>query len=362
MQIGIVGLPNSGKSTLFNALTRSSAAAVANYPFCTIDPNVGVVEVPDERIQKLAELVHPERLVKAIVEFVDIAGLVKGASQGEGLGNKFLSHIRQCDAIAQVVRFFADPNIIHVHGKVSPPDDVAVIHAELILADLQTIEKKLPEAEKKTKSGDKAALQQLALLKNIKAALESGKRAISLAYTDEEKEFLKDLHLLTNKPFVFIANVDENALAEFNHEEAKKMLQLGPGEDIVPICAKTEAELAAFSPEEAKNFLKELGLKESGLNLLIQTAYRLLGLHTYFTAGPKEVRAWTIPIGAKAPQAAGKIHSDFEKGFIKADVISYSDYIASCGEVKAREKGLLRQEGKEYVVNDGDVVVFKFNV
>ena len=361
LKIGIVGLPNVGKSTLFNALTRSKGAQAANYPFCTIDPNVGIVEVPDERLYKLAAIVNPGRIVPAVVEFVDIAGLVKGASEGEGLGNKFLSHIRECHAIAQVIRFFKDPDVIHVHGGINPKLDMDVIHLELILADLETVQKRLGDTEKKAKSGDKELVAQVSTLKKVKEALEAEKLAINVDLIDEEKEFLKELNLLTNKPFIYIANVKEDEISGFDVEKVKKDLGLGPYERILPISAKIEADLVDFSPEEAREYMSALGLKESGLNAFIKAAYKLLRLQTYFTAGPMEVRAWTINIGDKAPKAAGVIHTDFEKGFIKAETISYSDYIACNGEVKARETGKMRMEGKEYVVQDGDVMHFKFN-
>ncbi len=362
LKIGIVGLPNVGKSTLFNALTKSKGAMVANYPFCTIDPNVGVVEVPDPRIKALAELVKPDKLVPAVVEFVDIAGLVKGASEGEGLGNKFLSHIRECHAIAQVIRFFVDPDIIHVHGGVNPKLDMDVIHLELIMADLDTIGRRTEDAKKRARFNDKEALFQANALKKVKEALEAEKLAINVDLTDEEKEFLKPLNLLTNKPFLYIANVKDHEVATFDAAKAHETLKLGPGEIILPISAKVEEELVGFPEAEAAEFLEALGLKESGLNAVIKAAYKLLGLHTYFTAGPMEVKAWTIPIGATAPQAAGVIHTDFERGFIKAETIAYADYIACGGEVGARSTGKLRMEGKEYVVKDGDVMHFKFNV
>jgi GTP-binding protein YchF len=362
LKIGIVGLPNVGKSTLFNALTRSKGAQVANYPFCTINPNVGIVEVPDSRIKKLAGLVSPEKLVPAVVEFVDIAGLVKGASEGEGLGNKFLANIRECHAIAQVIRFFEDENITHVHGGINPKLDMDVIHLELIMADLDTVSKKLSETEKKAKSFEKDMIIQAEVLKKVKAWLESEKLAINLDLTDEEKEVIKPLFLLTNKPFLYIANVKENQIAGFDSGKVKKELGLGGHEEILPISAKVEEDLVSFSKEEADEYLKELGLKESGLNAVIRSAYKLLGLQTYFTAGPKEVRAWTVRIGAKAPEAAGVIHTDFEKGFIKAETISYDDYISCGGEQNAKEKGKMRMEGKEYIVKDGDVMHFKFNV
>lgn len=361
LKIGIVGLPNVGKSTLFNALTRSKGAQAANYPFCTIDPNVGVVEVPDKRLEVLAGLVKPEKVVPAIVEFVDIAGLVKGASEGEGLGNKFLSHIRECHAIAQVIRFFEDPDITHVHGGVNPKLDMDVIQLELILADLDTVIRRLGEAEKKAKSGDKDLVIQVNALKKIKEALEAEKLAVNVELDEKEQECIKDLHLLTNKPFIYIANLKEGELADFDTEKVKKELALGPHEQILPISAKVEEELVGFSSDEANEYLRELGLKESGLNAFIRAAYSLLGLQTFFTAGPKEARAWTVKKGAKAPQAAGVIHTDFEKGFIKAETIAYEDYVACGGEVEAKEKGKMRMEGKEYVVQDGDVMHFKFN-
>ena len=361
LKIGIVGLPNVGKSTLFNALTRSGGAQAENYPFCTIDPNVGVVEVPDKRLNKLASLVNPEKVIPAIVEFVDIAGLVKGASKGEGLGNKFLHNIRECDAIAQVIRFFEDSDITHVHGGINPKLDMDVIQLELILADLDTVNRRLGEAEKKAKTGDKELVKQVNVLQKVKEALENEKLAINVDLEDEEREVLRDLHLLTNKPFIYIANLREGELADFDIEKARKDLNLSENQQILPISAKVEEDLVGFSQEEAVEYLKELGLKESGLNAFIRAAYNLLGLHTYFTAGPKEVRAWTTKIGSKAPQAAGVIHTDFEKGFIKAETIGYDDYISNNGEVGARDAGKVRQEGKEYVVKDGDVMHFKFN-
>ncbi|MBN2096504.1 redox-regulated ATPase YchF [Candidatus Peregrinibacteria bacterium] len=362
LKIGIVGLPNVGKSTLFNALTRSKGAQAANYPFCTIDPNIGVVEVPDERLDRLAGLVKPQNVIPAVVEFVDIAGLVKGASEGEGLGNKFLANIRECHAIAQVIRFFEDPDIAHVHGGINPKLDMDVIHLELILADLDTVSRRLSETEKKAKSGDKELITQVGMLNQLKNHLEAEKLAINLDFTEKEQEFIRDLHLLTNKPFIYIANLKEEALAGFDTEKAKKDLGLGSHEQILPISAKVEEDLVGFNPQEADEYLKELGLTESGLNAFIRTAYRLLGLMTFFTAGPKEVRAWTVKKGARAPQAAGVIHTDFEKGFIKAETISYDDFVACKGEQEARDKGKLRMEGKEYVVQDGDVMHFKFNV
>ncbi len=361
LKIGIVGLPNVGKSTLFNALTKSQGAQAANYPFCTIDPNVGIVEVPDSRLEKLISIVNPNKVIPAVVEFVDIAGLVKGASQGEGLGNKFLHHIRECDAIAQVLRFFEDKDITHVHGKVDPKGDMEVIQLELILADLETVNKRLGDTEKKTKSGDKQAIAQVAILKKLKSQLESEKLVIDLDFSDDEKDYIRRLHLLTNKPFIYIANLKEDELAGFNANQVKTHLNLSEHQQILPISAKVEQDLIDFSDEEAKEYLNELGLKESGINVFIRAAYRLLGLQTYFTAGVTEVRSWTIKIGDKAPQAAGVIHTDFEKGFIKAETIAYDDYIACNGESGAKEAGKMRMEGKDYVVKDGDIMHFKFN-
>lgn len=362
LKIGIVGLPNVGKSTLFNALTRSKSAQAANFPFCTIDPNVGIVEVPDPRLKKLEELVKPERVLCAVVEFVDIAGLVKGASEGEGLGNKFLAHIRECDAVAQVVRFFEDPNVIHVHGGVNPKLDKDVIQLELILADLDTVSRRLGDIEKRAvTTGDKALMAKVEVLRVVKATLEAEKRAYTAPLSPEQREHLKDLHLLTNKPFLYIANVQESQMATFDYDAARALLGLGEGEDVLPISARMEEELVDLSPEEGMEYLEALGLKESGLNAVIRAAYKLLGLQTYFTAGVKEVRAWTIHVGDKAPQAAGVIHTDFEKGFIKADVIAYDDFVAHGGEQGAKDAGKLRMEGKEYIVKDGDVMHFKFN-
>ncbi len=360
LKIGIVGLPNVGKSTLFNALTRSKGAQAANYPFCTIDPNVGVVEVPDPRLDVLVNLVKPEKTIPAIVEFVDIAGLVKGASEGEGLGNKFLHNIRECHAIAQVIRFFEDSDITHVHGGINPKLDMDVIHLELILSDLDTVSRRLKEAETKSKSGDKEFIFQAGVLKKIKEALEAEKLVIDMELDEKEEESIKDLHLLTNKPFIYIANLKEEELAKFDVEKVKKDLNLDSHKQILPISAKVEEDLVGFTVEEADEYLKELGLKESGLNAFIRSAYSLLGLQTYFTAGPKEARAWTIKKGFRAPQAAGVIHTDFEKGFIKAETISYNDYVSCGGENQAKEAGKMRMEGKEYVVQDGDVIYFKF--
>ncbi len=375
MKIGIVGLPNVGKSTLFNALTRSKGAMAANYPFCTIDPNVGVVEVPDERLQKLVETVHPKKTIPAIVEFVDIAGLVKGASEGEGLGNQFLAHIRECDAIAQVIRVFEDANVIHVHGNVEPRRDLEILETELILADLQTVQKRLQKARSDAKSGDAKKKTYAQLIERVEKALSEGRKIIdvmhgsgSVLLADDEKELLDDLHLLTAKPILYIANVSEKEVSSIDAEALKQKFALThavpttPEQKIIPISAKIEEELGALSTEEAAIFLQDLGLKETGLNALIRAAYQTLGLITYFTAGPQEVRAWTIHHGDKAPRAAGVIHTDFEKGFICTEVIRWQDFVAHAGESGARDKGLLRTEGKEYTVQDGDVMHFKFAV
>ena len=361
MKIGIVGLPNVGKSTLFNALTRTKAARAANYPFCTIDPNVGVVEVPDERLWKLKEVVKTDRVIPAIVEFVDIAGLVKGASKGEGLGNQFLSHIRECDAIAQVVRVFEDKNITHVHDNVDPKRDIEVIETELILADLQTVEKRLAKAHSEAKSGDKKKAEYAEFIAKINDLLNNGKKVIDAGLNAEEQEMIRDLHLLTNKPFLYIANVHENEVGKINVADLYTKLGLPNTKKIIPISAKIEEELGDLPMEEATAFLNDLGLKESGLNSLIKAAYETLGLCTYFTAGVQEVRAWTIHKGDFAPQAAGVIHTDFEKGFIRADVIRCEDLINLGSEQAAKDKGLLRMEGKEYLVQDGDVMHFFFN-
>lgn len=361
LQIGIVGLPNVGKSTLFNALTKTKSAEAANYPFCTIDPNVGVVEVPDVRLEKLTELVKPEKVIPTIIEFVDIAGLVKGASKGEGLGNQFLAHIRQCDAIAKVMRVFDDENIIHVHGEIDPKADREVIELELIMADLQTLEKRLTKALSATKSGGAEAKAELDLFQSVKDHLEAGNLAITLDLTEDERLLLKDLHLLTNKPFIYIANLEEDKIMDADPVALHKEFDLPQSTPLVTVSAKIEAELVGLDPEDAAMFLEDIGLKESGLNQLIREAYRALKLQTYFTAGVKEVRAWTTPVGCKAPQAAGVIHTDFEKGFIKADVIAYQDFVDCGGEQGAKEKGKMRLEGKDYTVQDGDVMHFKFN-
>ena len=352
LSIGIVGLPNVGKSTLFTALTRKQVDA-SNYPFATIEPNVGVVAVPDARLERLAEIARPERVMPATVEFVDIAGLVKGASEGEGLGNKFLANIRETDAIVEVVRFFTDPNVIHVAGAVDPSGDVETIKTELVLADLSTMEKALPRLEKEVKR-DATLAGKVELCRRLNLWMEDGHRARTMEMTDAERESVRDLHLLTMKPMLYIANVDEDS--------ATAELPAIDGIRPLPISAKVESELADLDPEEATAYLAELGLAEPGLNALIRRAYELLGLMSYFTAGEKEVRAWTVRCGAKAPEAAGVIHTDFEKGFIKAETIAYADFDMLGGETGARAAGKLRVEGKDYTVQDGDVMHFRFNV
>ncbi len=361
LKIGIVGLPNVGKSTLFNALTRTKSADAANYPFCTIDPNVGIVEVPDHRLEKLAKSVGSEKIIPTAIEFVDIAGLVKGASEGEGLGNQFLSHIRECDAIGHVVRVFDHPNIIHVHGEINPKNDREVIESELILSDLQTLEKRSQKANSDAKSGDKDKKAYAELLVRVIEGLNSGQLASNLGLTDDEKLALRDLHLMTLKPHIYIINVPEDQISSVNREQFAEKLGLENADKVVPISAQLEADLSELSPEEAAEYFSELSISSSGLTELIRTAYHTLGLMTYFTAGPKETRAWTIPRICTAPKAAGVIHTDFEKGFIKAEVIGWEDLVNSGSHTAAKEKGLLRLEGKDYLVKDGDTIHFKFS-
>ncbi|MEW6354368.1 MAG: redox-regulated ATPase YchF [Pseudomonadota bacterium] len=358
---GIVGLPNVGKSTLFNALTKAGIAA-ENYPFCTIEPNVGVVAMPEPRLRLLSDIVQPQRVLPTTMEFVDIAGLVAGASKGEGLGNKFLAHIRETQAIAHVVRCFEDTDVVHVAGKVNPLADIEVINTELALADLDSVDKALARAAKNAKGGDKEALAQKALLERVQAQLNNGVPVRAMGLDKEEHKLLRELHLLTAKPTLYIANVAEDGFT--NNPYLDQVRELAAREDarVTPVCAAIEAEIAELADEEKGEFLAELGLQEPGLNRVIRAGYELLGLQTYFTAGVKEVRAWTIPIGATAPQAAGVIHTDFEKGFIRAEVIAYEDFIAYKGEQGAKEAGKWRLEGKDYVVRDGDVMHFRFNV
>ncbi|TAK56467.1 MAG: redox-regulated ATPase YchF [Gammaproteobacteria bacterium] len=361
IRCGIVGMPNVGKSTLFNALTQARIAA-ENYPFCTIDPNIGVVPVPDPRLAALAAIVRPQKVLPTTVEFVDIAGLVAGASQGEGLGNQFLAHIREVDAIAHVVRCFDDDDVVHVAGRVDPARDVAIINTELALADLDTVERARQRAEKPARAGDRDAQRWCESLERIRATLDRGEPVRSLRPDEFERERLRELHLLTAKPVLYVANVAEKGFSDNPHLEVLRGIAAAEGAEIVPVCAAIEAEISELDEGDRAAFLADLGLEEPGLHRIIRAAYRLLGLLTYFTAGPKEVRAWTVPAGATAPQAAGVIHTDFERGFIRAETIAFDDYIAGRGEAGAREAGRLRLEGRDYVVREGDVMHFRFNV
>ncbi|HEU4623084.1 MAG TPA: redox-regulated ATPase YchF [Burkholderiaceae bacterium] len=362
LKCGIVGLPNVGKSTLFNALTKAGIAA-ENYPFCTIEPNVGIVELPDPRLQTLAKIVKPERVMPAVVEFVDIAGLVAGASKGEGLGNQFLAHIRETDAIVNVARCFEDENIVHVSGRVDPVSDIEVIQTELCLADLATVEKSHARYAKVAKAGqDKEAKRLVEVLEKCQAALNEAKPVRSIDFSKEELAVLKPLCLITAKPAMFVGNVDEGGFENNPHLDKLREYAAKQGAPVVAICAKIESEIADLDDEEKQIFLSDMGMAEPGLDRLIRAGFKLLGLQTYFTAGVKEVRAWTVAVGATAPQAAGVIHTDFERGFIRAEVIAYDDYVACNGEQGAKDKGKMRLEGKEYIVQDGDVMHFRFNV
>ena len=363
MKIGIVGLPNVGKSTMFNAITNAGAEC-ANYPFCTIEPNVGVVPVPDERLDMLAKIYNTQKVNHAVIEFVDIAGLVKGASKGEGLGNKFLSHIREVDSIVEVVRCFEDPNIVHVDGSIDPIRDIDTINLELIFADLETVEKRIDRAKKMLKA-DKKYQAEVDVFKKIKSTLEAGNSARTIDFTEDEKEIIKDAFLLTMKPILYIANVSEQDITNIEqNQNVKKVEEYAKKENakVIPLCVKIEEELSSLEPEEKKEMLDVLGLDESGLDKVIKASYDLLGLMSFLTAGEPEVRAWTIKKGTKAPEAAGKIHTDIQRGFIRAEIMSYDDLIKEGSQVAVKEKGLLRSEGKEYVMQDGDIVLFRFNV
>ena len=363
MKIGIVGLPNVGKSTMFNSITKAGAEC-ANYPFCTIEPNVGVVPVPDERLDELTKMYQPQKTTHAVIEFVDIAGLVKGASKGEGLGNKFLSHIRETDSICEVVRCFDDSNVVHVDGSVDPIRDIETINLELIFADVETVNKRLDKARKNLKA-DKKFQQEIDVLEKIKENLENGISARAIDFNEEEQVLVKDMFLLTTKPILYIANISEEQLENAENDEmVLKVKEYAAKEkaEVIPLCVKIEEELSGLEDEDKKEMLEALGLEESGLDKVIKKSYDLLGLMSFLTAGEPEVRAWTIQKGTKAPQAAGKIHSDIERGFIKAEIVSYSDLMKVGSMVNAKEKGLVRSEGKEYIMQDGDIVLFKFNV
>ena len=363
MKLGIVGLPNVGKSTMFNSITKAGAEC-ANYPFCTIEPNVGVVPVPDERLDVLTKMYNPQKTTHAIIEFVDIAGLVKGASKGEGLGNKFLSHIREVDAICEVVRCFEDSNVVHVDGSVDPIRDIETINLELIFADMETVEKRLEKAKKNLKA-DKKYQEEINLLEKIKTNLENGISARAINFNEDEKEMVKEMFLLTTKPILYIANISEEQIENMENDKlVQKVKQYAKNEnaEVIPLCVKIEEELSGLDEQDKKEMLEALGLKESGLDKVIKKSYDLLGLMSFLTAGEPEVRAWTIKKGTKAPEAAGKIHSDIQRGFIKAEIVSYDDLIKEGSMVAAKEKGLVRSEGKEYIMQDGDIVLFKFNV